>query len=260
MGAKPETIGGGSARGVSDQFSGLLSQALNGGFNTQQYGQSTGMDNFGRANPMKSTMNIGDALGALISGGGTMANNYGALSAQAREKEMGDLQSQFSLGGTGFGTPSAVGQARFAAQFDPQTAMNQSQLQTEGITKALSFLFPSLQQAYGLGTPQAETVMKPSGFTNFMSGLNQVAGVASQFVPFAGGNKSGAGSNAGTSPQGGQLGQASIYNFPGFNSPQDNAGSPFGGYGAGRDSFGNSVGNAQFGGRVNYNPWPTWGQ
>lgn len=249
MGAKPTTIGGGSATGVSDEWAKMLMTGLSQGFGTgampgaQGSGQTTAGDAMSRANPTGSTMNIAQAIGNLLNNGDSMANGAMSIANNRRQENVADLRSRYALGGTGYGTPAASAEARFLGEFDPQVATQIGQMRMDNITKALSLIIPGYMQSQQIGTPQAQTVMKPSGFTNFISGLGQVAGVAAQFFP--GGNPLGAGSN-GPSPSvsGGQLGQASRYNFDGTHTNKivQGEGNAFSGYGNYRNSFGQSYG------------------
>lgn len=255
MGAKPTTIGGGSARGVSDNISNLLNAALNGGG-----GQQTAATNTMRANPVGQTMDIRQALSTLFQGGSNLVDSAQSIAANRRTEDVGDLRSRYALGGVGYGTPAAVGEAKFLGEFDPQVALGIGNMQLDSITKALGFLSPLLQQAYGLGTPQAQTVMKKGFLGNALDAISGVAGAAAPFLAPGLGSAAAAGGAA--LDAGGQLGQASIYHFPGM-TPGEGTGDFWGGFGIGRDSVGTPFNPGQaasgagiFGGSAPaYNPW-----
>lgn len=264
MGASPQTIGGGSARGVSDQLSQFLMMGLQGGFNLPQFGQTTPGDALNRSNPVRSTMNFGDAIGTLLQGGG-FENDALSIAANRREENVGNIRSRYALGGTGYGTPAAVGEARFLGEFDPQVATQVGGMRLDSIGKALSFMLPLYQQAYGLGTPQAQTVMKPGFLSEALGTVTGLAGAAAPFfAPGLGGGQPNAAQQMasggfGITPpatlpyanaRGGQLGQASMYHLPssGFLPQIEGIGSAFGGHNNGfgfpRDSFGTAPANA----------------
>lgn len=192
MGAKESTVGGGSARGVSSNISDLLNQGLTGGGYSDGRQQGA-MDNWGRSDPMSNTMDIRGAIAQLLSGGAGMANGAQAIAANRREENVGDIRSRYALGGTGYGTPAAVGEARFLGEFDPQVAAQVGGMQLDSMSKGLGFLFPLLQQAYGLGTPQAQTVMKKGFLGNAIDAIGGLAGAA---APFFGGGFGGSGGSA----------------------------------------------------------------
>lgn len=236
MGAKPTTIGGGSARGVSDALSGLLMNGLQGGFNFGS--QQTAGQNLGRANPLGDTLSIGNALSTLLSGGSNLANSAMAIADRRRTQNVADLRARYALGGTGYGTPASSAEANFRAEYDPQVATQIGGMQLDYISRALSHILPLYSQAYGLGTPQAQTVMKKSGFMNALdTGIGIAKGVAPFVMPGLGAGMAAASSAAPAVNLGGQLGQASNYHFPGMSGDQG-AGSYFGGFGGMRDSFG----------------------
>lgn len=242
MGAKPTTIGGGAATGVANDFAGMLHQALSGGFNTA--GSGAAAAGAAGANPVGDTMNIGDALGQLMSGGQGLANSALAIGNNRREENVADLRSRYSMGGTGYGTPAAVGEARFLGEFDPQLAGQVGGLQMDGITKALGFLFPGLMQSQQLGTPQAQTVMKKGFLGNALGAITGLAGAAAPFlapgigsvagpaIAKAGDAIGGGGMEPGGFTGQGQLGQAARYNFDGTHTLKLNngVGNAWGGY------------------------------
>lgn len=190
MGAKPTTIGGGKSTGVAGDWASMLQNWLSGGFGSVPGGQQTAGSNLGRSNPQGQVSNLTEAFSALLNGGAGMANSMQQVADVRRKENVADIRSRYALGGTGYGTPAASGEARFLAEFDPTVAMNAGQLQMDGISRALQMILPLFQQQAQLGTPQAQTVMKPSGFSNALSTIGQVAGIAAPFImgnPLAGG-------------------------------------------------------------------------
>lgn len=213
MGAKPTTIGGGKSVGVANDFATQLQQWLSGGFGSVPGAQQTAGDNLGRSDPQGQVSNLSQAFAALLNGGGGMANSVQQVADIRRKENVNDIRSRYALGGTGYGTPAASGEARFLAEFDPAVAGQVGQIQMDGITKALSMLLPLYQQQAGLGTPQAQTVMKPSGFSQALSTIGQIGSIAAPFIPgaapFAAGAKAlgGGGGGIPAAPQMGNLGQ-----------------------------------------------------
>lgn len=208
MGAKPTTIGGGKSTGVANDFASQLQQWLSQGFGSVPGAQQTAGDNLGRSNPGGQVSNLTQAFQALFSGGNGLANSVQQVADIRRKENVGDIRSRYALGGTGYGTPAASGEARFLAEFDPAVAGQVGSIQMDGITKALSLLMPLFQQQVDKGTPQAQTVMKPSGFTDAISTIGQVAGIAAPFVmPGLGGAASFAGGGIPKAPAMGNLQQ-----------------------------------------------------
>lgn len=76
------------------------------------------------------------------------------------------------------GLQGQTNQLNLAQLFGQSAGMTQ-----QGQLNALQQLFNSFNQANALGTPQAQTVQKPSGFQNFVSG---VSGITGAIAPIAG--------------------------------------------------------------------------
>jgi hypothetical protein len=163
MGVNTKEMGGGSAKPVANEFGKMLLQGLQGGFGAVpgQAGASGG---------------LGGYLQMLLSGQGAQ----GAVTQAeiAKKKAIGDLRERYSLGGTGYGTPTATAEAQYRANVDPQIA----NIQSQNIAQALSMILPAYQQAFGLGTPQAQLVQTPSFGANLIGGVTSLAGAAAPFL------------------------------------------------------------------------------
>lgn len=190
MGAKQKTVGGGKSVGVAGDFASQMMNWLSQGFGAVPGGQQTAGSNLGRSNPTGQVSNLTEAFQALLNGGQGMANSAQQIADIRRKSDVSDIRSRYALGGTGYGTPAASGEANFLAQYDPQVAVGIGGMQMDGISKALSLLMPMFQQQVDKGTPGAQTVMQPSGFGNVLSGLGGLVGAA---APFFGGGMGGGG-------------------------------------------------------------------
>lgn len=180
MGAKTERVGGGAAAPLSDDFIGFLHQGLQGGFNyaPQQFGgQTTPGNAMSRANPFQSTVNFGDLIGQYLSGNDMASTASATAFRQQSGEDTKNIQQQFALGGTGFGTPASTGVANYLAKATPAFAAQQGAQQQQMLQNLLG-LYSNFSQ---LGTPQAQTVQKPSDFSNIMSGVSGLAGAAAPF-------------------------------------------------------------------------------
>lgn len=189
MGAKPTTIGGGKSTGVASGFADMLNTWMHQGFGAVPGGQQTAGDNLGRANPQGQVSNLTQAFQALLNNGSGMANSAQSIYDIQRKRAVGDIRSRYALGGTGYGTPAAAGEAAYTSMADPQFALGAGQMQMDGISKVLQLLLPMFQQQVDKGTPQATTVMKPSFGGQLLSGLGSLAGAAAPF--FGGGGMGG---------------------------------------------------------------------
>lgn len=177
MAPKPKTIGGGNARGLSNDFLDFLGRGLN----TGTFGAG------GRGNPVNDTMGIAGILNDILSGG---AGNLGGSLQQMIERQntgnIADLRARYGAGGgMGYGTPAAQAEAGYRAQHGADTATAVGNLQLS----ALSQLFPLYSQAVGIGTPQAQTVMQQNPIAG---ALGTIAPIASAVLPFLGSGPFGA--------------------------------------------------------------------
>lgn len=96
--------------------------------------------------------------------------NFGQQGQQMNAGNMLNNQGQMNQFG--------LGQANVGLQ-------NQQQ-QLQAILGALGPLFGGMQQASGLATPQAQTVQKPSAFSQAISGISSLAGAAAPFMGLGG--------------------------------------------------------------------------
>lgn len=172
MGVKTEQVGGGGATAVSNEFSNMLLQGLQGGFGAVPGWQNGPTDAYGRGGGNASVANV---LGMLFSGNG--ANGLITQAEQAKTRSIGDMRERFSIGGSGYGTPASSAEAQYRAQVDPQIASIYSQQ----VMQALSQILPMYGQQAQLGTPQAQIVQTPSFGANLLSGITGLAGAAAPF-------------------------------------------------------------------------------
>jgi hypothetical protein len=166
MGMDTKQVGGGNATHVSDEFSNFLLRGLT----TGHFGGQ------GTAGTAMQGTDMGSIMDNLLSGGA--AGPARSLMDKQMTSTIGDMRSRYSMGGTGYGTPGAVGEAQYRSQADPQYAMLGQDYQL----KALSMLFPMIQQMIGIGTPQAQMIQTPSMGMNIFNGMTGLAGAAAPFV------------------------------------------------------------------------------
>jgi len=221
MGApKVTTVGGGSAKPTADAFNTfLLEQLQGGGFQGMMSGQNN-------PSPLSFNTQIDDSNPMFAA----LQNQMN----QQRTLDVGNLRERFSGPGAR-GTPGAFAESSYLAQANPanvlamgqlasgmrsdnradQQAQGQYDLGRMGLDQnIMQMLMGAFQQSNSLGTPQAQTIMQPGGFSQFLGGLAGLApfalapftGGASLGLPgmFGGGGgaKPGIGSKDGSSPNG----------------------------------------------------------
>lgn len=194
MAPKPNTVGGGHAKGLSNDFFDFLQRGLNTG--TFGAGQ--------RGNPINDTKGIAGILNQLLAGGaGKFGGDLGAMIERQNSNNVSDIRARYGAGGgMGYGTPAAQAEAGYRAQHAADTGVAIGGLQLQ----ALQSLFPLYQQGAQLGTPQAQTVMEQNPWA---AALGAIAPVASTVLPFLKGSPfGGAGATAGALPA------ASGVNYP----------------------------------------------
>lgn len=182
MSTKPKTTtvatgGSEGTRGLSEDFTTVLRNALSGQLNATQTGG--GIQGF---------------LGNLFSEG---AGNLGdALSERLNtdiERQVDQLRSSFgaNFAGSRFGTPGAFAESLFRSEAAPQATLGIGNLQLS----ALGQLLPSLTALSARGVPQAQesVIASPSTFsqiTGALGGLAQGAGMLAGLPIFGGGTQS----------------------------------------------------------------------
>jgi hypothetical protein len=211
MNPSVQTVGGGPATGLANEFTQWLSQGLMTG---QFGGISPGAATTG-ANPMATTMAAPTGLNMMRAGTGGVPSGVGGVKAPRgpaganssagltgiindilsggagniggslqkilATQQLGDvtnLRSRYSMGGTGTGSPSAYAESLYRANAAPQAAMQIGQLQ-------MSALMPLLQLIAGIsgrGIPQASTTVGPSPFSQVVGGLGGLAESAGGFA------------------------------------------------------------------------------
>jgi len=174
MGSKVSTVGGGAATGLGTDFVHWLMNGLNTG-------------SFGAGGPAGSsavgqTQGMTGVINDILSGGaGKVGGALQTLINRQNTQNVNDLRSRYgAFGGTGFGTPAAFAESQYRAQEPAQTTSAIGNLQLSALQPLLSSIFGLSQK----GIPQAETMVQPSGFGQFLQGLGSVAGpIASMFAP-----------------------------------------------------------------------------
>lgn len=192
MGApKVKTIGGGSAAPTADAFNKYLLESLNSGaFSGMMSGQNnpsplsfnTQVD---MSNPQFAAMN--------------------QMLQQQQTQNVAGLRERFG-GASARGTPGAFAEASYLSQANPQNILAMGQLanQIRGANLAdlqaqgqydigrmgiqqnqMEMMMRAMMQAQGLGTPQAQVAMQPSGFSQALGAIGTLAPYA--LAPFTGG-------------------------------------------------------------------------
>jgi hypothetical protein len=192
MGApKMRTAGGGGAKPVADSFNNFLLESLNsGGFSGMMSGQN---------NPSPLSFNTSVDM-----------NNpqFAAMNQMLQQQQtqnIAGLRERFG-GPAGRGTPGAFAEGNYLAQANPQNVLAMGQLadSIRGQNRAdfqaqgqydlgrmgleqnnMEMMMRALMQAQGLGTPQAQNYMQPSGFSQTLGAIGSLAPYA--LAPFTGG-------------------------------------------------------------------------
>lgn len=197
MGYNERTIGGGSATGLADSFT----AALKGFIDTGSFGGGTAGQQTGAANPMGDAAGIFGLMNSIINNPQADASVQEMLTRDIN-RGRDDIRARFGAsGGMGFGTPAAVAEGMYQAESAPRIAMAMDEMATNRLG-ALLPIFNMAAQMAALGTPQAQTVMQPSGW---MQGLNiamDLANTAANFIPGGGASKvTDSGSNMMSAPR-----------------------------------------------------------
>lgn len=168
MGAKPQTVGGGAATPLANDFLGWLQQGLQ----TGSFGGGTAGQNAAGANPVSSTMGISGVLNDLLMGGaGNVGGAMGQMIAADTERQADMMRARFGAqGGTAFGTGAQHAEGVMRAEQAPKLASTIGAMQMQ----ALQPLMAILAQMTGMGTPQAGVVMQENPW---VTGAQSVAGL-----------------------------------------------------------------------------------
>lgn len=155
--------------GLGNDATNAFNQSNLQAFGQQQQGQQMNVQNM--LAQMQQMLGQSQNQNIFNQGNSQFGANFGQ---QAQQMNAGNqlqnqgLMNQFGLGQAGVGL------------------QNQGQ-QLQAILGALGPLFGGLQQATGLATPQAQTVQKPSLFSQITSGLGSLAGGAANIFSMMGG-------------------------------------------------------------------------
>lgn len=160
MGAHEQTVGGGSAKGLGKDVISWLA----GGLNNGQFGGGA----------IDATRGITGIINQFTNADFTDPNSTALMKLANFQRMQGvnDMRSRYSLGGTGYGTPAASGEALYGAQFDNQLIANLGQQKMNVALQLLNIMA-------GLGSkgiPQAQTVMQPGFLDSALGTLTGVAG------------------------------------------------------------------------------------
>lgn len=211
LGTSTKTVGGGAAAPVASDFGSFLQSLL------QPAGmQTTGGTALARSNPVGQTGDLASAFHQLLSGGAGVAGGINDILQQQKTTDIANLRERYSMGGTGYGTPAATAESRYLGTFTPQAAVQVGQAQNENIARALGLIMPAFQQAFGLGTPQAQTIQQKGFGGQLLSGITGLAGAAAPF--FGAGGIFGAGGNGiPAAPDISSLGNMMPQSIPNYN-------------------------------------------
>jgi hypothetical protein len=179
MGNSTQTVGGGAAKKPAADFANMLDQILQGG-------------------------NVTAALGRLL--GGDTSAGINAIRDMQNQSKTEDLGTLTAAGGLNTSSRSGTTQAAkslYLARRAPQDVMQIEDFMDKRQLAALGLLLPAFGQALGLGTPQAQTIQKPSfgkGLLDTATGL--ATSVASIAPVFSKGGPAAPSDVAGTGPNG----------------------------------------------------------
>jgi hypothetical protein len=193
MGApKIKTAGGGGAKPTADAFNNFLLEQI-------QSGQLGGMMN-GQNNPSPLSFNTQQGIES-----NPMFAALGQMQQNQRGQDLAGLNERFA-GPSGRGSVGAIAQGNYLAQANPANVLamgqlseslrgqNRADLQAQGQydlsrmgldQNNLQMLMQAMGQANQLGTPQAQTYMQPSGFSQALGAVSSLAPYA--LAPFTGG-------------------------------------------------------------------------
>jgi len=164
------TVGGGPAVGLGQDWT----QMLQGALQTGSFGATTAGQRFGGADPTGQSQGMFSILNDILSGGaGQMGGSMQQMISKQSERDAQNLRARFGQqGGQAFGTPAAYAEAMLRSETAPKMTQAIGGLQ-------LQALMPLLQMMSGTankGISQAETVMQPSGFSQFLGTAAPVLG------------------------------------------------------------------------------------
>jgi hypothetical protein len=193
MGApKIKTAGGGGAKPTADAFNNFLLEQI-------QSGQLGGMMS-GQNNPSPLSFNTQQGIES-----NPMFAALGQMQQNQRGQDLAGLNERFA-GPAGRGSVGAIAQGNYLAQANPAnvlamgqlseslrgqnradlTAQGQYDISRMGLDQNnLQMLMQALNTSNQLGTPQAQTFMQPSGFSQALGAVSSLAPYA--LAPFTGG-------------------------------------------------------------------------
>lgn len=148
MGPKVNTVGGGPATGLANDWVGFLDKGLN----TGTFGAGRG------AGPgaIDSTTGIAGILNEVLSGGaGKFGDALQSIIGRRQNLDIANLHQRY--GATSVGTPGAFAESSYRAQAAPESALAIGNFQL----KALEPILAMIQGLSMKGLPQAETLIQP---------------------------------------------------------------------------------------------------
>lgn len=171
MGAKTKEVGGGPAVGLGQDIINFLQQGLS----TGTFGGGASAAAFNGANPMTSTQGIAGFLNDILSGGaGNVGGSMQSMIQKDADRNAQAMRARYSMGGTGFGTPAAYGEAMLRSETGPKMATAVGGLQLQTVLPLLQMIM----QMGSKGITQRQTVAEPNPWMQGLGMLMQGAGAA----------------------------------------------------------------------------------
>lgn len=178
MGPKVNTVGGGPATGLANDWVGFLDKGLN----TGTFGAGRG------AGPgaIDSTTGIAGVLNEWLSGGGgKFGDALQSIIGRKQNLDIANLHQRY--GAAGVGSPGAFAESSYRAQAAPEAALAIGNFQL----KALEPILQMIQQLSGKGIPQAETLIQPGFAQQALGALPGLAMGTGSILKGLAANKSG---------------------------------------------------------------------
>lgn len=167
MGVKTQTVGGGAAVPLADDFINFLRAGLQSG----QFGpggQTTGPAALARTN-------LGSVIDSLLYPGEN--NAIQQMADRQRRNDVAELRARYTSGAAGYGSGAQVAEGNYLAELNPRVAQAVTAQQSEMLGRLLGMYGQFAQ----IGTPQAQTIQTPTLGANIMSGLTGLAGAGATF-------------------------------------------------------------------------------
>lgn len=184
MGYEEKTVGGGSAKGLGEDFTRFLSELIN----TGSFGGGTAGQQFNAEDPANDTQGIFGLLNSIISNP-QADQSVQQLISKDITRGRNDLRARFGAsGGMGFGTPAAVAEGVYQAEQAPRTAVALDEMSRARLASLMP-LFGITRDIAGRGITQAQAALQPNGWLQGINLAMDVANTAANFIPGGGGGE-----------------------------------------------------------------------